>query len=75
MIAILTLNREWVSGTVNFIFMFFGINIAALCFAHVFELRYHIVAKHLKAFFNRRVLDVDAPRTTLLPLTSDRAAP
>jgi peptidoglycan/LPS O-acetylase OafA/YrhL len=72
MIAILTLHREWVSGTINFILMLVGINIAALCFAHVFELRYHLVAKHLKTLFNRRVSNREAPSKAASELTVDR---
>lgn len=56
MIAILTLDREWMRGTVNFIFTLVGINVAAWGFAHLFELRYHIVAEHIKAFWNRRAV-------------------
>ena len=48
MIAVRTLHREWISGPVDLILMLVGINIAALCFAHLFELRYHVVAERLK---------------------------
>jgi peptidoglycan/LPS O-acetylase OafA/YrhL len=52
MIAVLTLYPEWISGPVSLILMLAGINVAAICFAHVFELRYHVVAERLKAFLN-----------------------
>ena len=60
MIAVLTLHPEWIRGPVSLLFMLVGINVAALCFAHLFELRYHIVAERLKTFFNRRRLYAEA---------------
>ena len=53
MIAVLTLHPEWISGPVNLILLLIVINVAALCFAHLFELRYPIVAERLKALFKR----------------------
>jgi peptidoglycan/LPS O-acetylase OafA/YrhL len=49
MIAVVTLHREWITGTTDLILLLIAINLISFCFAHLFELHYHDVARYLKA--------------------------
>jgi peptidoglycan/LPS O-acetylase OafA/YrhL len=51
MIAVVTLHREWITDTTDLILLLIAINLISFCFAHVFELHYHDVARYLKALF------------------------
>jgi peptidoglycan/LPS O-acetylase OafA/YrhL len=49
MLAVRTAEPHWINGTASFVAMLLGVNILAGIFAQLFELRYHLVAKRLKA--------------------------
>jgi hypothetical protein len=74
MIAILTVHREWISQPIDLIVMLGVINVIAFCFAHLFELRYPMVAERLKALFQLRKIARQSEQEIQLVSTGKEAS-
>ncbi|MFL6546678.1 MAG: hypothetical protein ACJ8LM_16070, partial [Candidatus Udaeobacter sp.] len=72
MIAILTVHREWISQPTDFIVMLAIINVIAFCFAHLFELRYPMVAERLKVLFQSGKIVRQSEHGTQLASTGNK---